>query len=83
MDHKTSTLQGLSSVPSETYSIMLYQTTGEIQTQWTSDSKEEIMKLWEMEKNQQDEFTEMDDYLVLYEDDEWIEDYTITDEQRE
>ena len=65
-----------------TYSILLYQTSGEIQNQYTSDSKEEIMKLWELEKNQQGEFTEMDDYLVLYEDEEWIDDYTITDTQR-
>ena len=62
---------------------MLYQTSGEIQNQYTSDSKEEILELWELEKNQQGEFTEMDDYLVLFEDEEAIDYYTITDEQRE
>lgn len=66
-----------------TYSILLYQTTGEVQTQFTSDSKEEIMKLWELEKNQQDEFTEMDEVLWLMKDDEQIDSYEITDEQRE
>ena len=66
-----------------TYRIILNQTTGESQTQWTSESLEEIMKLWEEEKNEQDKFSKTDMELVLYKDDEVIDDYEIIDAQRE
>ncbi|MDA9641255.1 hypothetical protein N9T01_00660 [bacterium] len=66
-----------------TYRIILNQTTGESQTQWTSESLEEIMKLWEEEKNEQDKFSKIDMELVLYKDDEITEDYEIIDAQRE
>lgn len=33
-----------------TYTIILNKTTGESQTQWSSESHEKIMKLWEEEK---------------------------------
>ena len=66
-----------------TYRIILNQTTGESQTQWTSESLEEIMKLWEEEKNEQDKFSKIDMDLVLYKDDEVIDDYEIIDAQRE
>ena len=65
------------------YRIILNQTTGESQTQWTSESLEEIMKLWEEEKNEQDKFSKIDMDLVLYKDDEVIDDYEIIDAQRE
>ncbi|MDP7995711.1 MAG: hypothetical protein RAK21_12150 [Synechococcus sp. SP2 MAG] len=65
------------------YRIILNQTTGESQTQWTSESIEEIMKLWEEEKNEQDKFSKIDMDLVLYKDDEVIDDYEIIDAQRE
>lgn len=64
------------------YSILLYQTTGEIQTYWTSDSLEEIKRLWEESKAEQDEYTEVDEELVLYHDEEVLEDYQIVDSQR-
>ena len=65
------------------YSIILNQTTGVTQTQWTSESYDEIMKYWEEEKNEQDKFSKIDMELVLYKDDEVIDDYEIIDAQRE
>jgi len=41
----------------KTYKIILKKTTEETQTQWSSESHEEIMKLWEEEKNEQDKFS--------------------------
>ena len=65
------------------YTIILNKTTGEKQTQWSSESQEEILKLWEEEKNEQDKFSKTDMELVLYKDDEVIDDYEIIDAQRE
>ena len=65
------------------YTIILNKTTGETQTQWSSESYEEIMKLWEEEKNEQDKFSKTDMELVIYKDDEVIDDYEIIDAQRE
>lgn len=66
-----------------TYTIILSKTTGEMQTQWSSESHEEIMKLWEEEKTEQDKFNKIDMELVLYKDNEVIDDYEIIDAQRE
>ena len=66
-----------------TYTIILNKTNGETQTQLSSESHEEIMKLWEEEKNEQDKFSKIDMELVLYKDDEVIDDYEIIDAQRE
>ena len=66
-----------------TYRIILNQTTGESQTECTSESYDEIMKLWEDEKAEQDKFSKMDMELVLYKDDEVIDDYEIIDAQRQ
>jgi hypothetical protein len=66
-----------------TYTIILHQTTGGSQTEWTSESYDEIMKYWEEEKNEQDKFSKIDMELVLYKDDEVIDDYEIIDAQRE
>lgn len=65
------------------YTIILNKTTGETQTQWSSEAHEEIMKLWEEEKNEQDKFSKIDMELVLYEDDKILDDYEIIDAQRE
>ncbi len=65
------------------YTIILNKTTGETQTQWSSEAREEIMKLWEEEKNEQDKFSKIDMELVLYEDDKVLDDYEIIDAQRE
>ena len=43
-----------------TYKVVLYKTTGETQTQWSSESHEEIMKLWEEEKTEQDKFSKIE-----------------------
>ena len=66
-----------------TYRIILNQTTGASQTERTSESYDEIMKHWEDEKNEQDKFSKTDMELVLYKDDEVIDDYEIIDAQRE
>ena len=66
-----------------TYKIVLNQTTGESQTEWTSESYDEIMKYWEEEKIEQDKFSKIDMELVLYKDDEVMDDYEIIDAQRE
>ena len=66
-----------------TYRIVLNQTTGESQTEWTSESYDEIMKYWEEEKIEQDKFSKIDMELVLYKDDEVMDDYEIIDAQRE
>ena len=66
-----------------TYKIILHQTTGGPQTEYTSESYDEIIKHWEEEKNEQDKFSKIDMELVLYKDDEIIDDYEIIDAQRE
>ena len=66
-----------------TYRIILNQTSGESKTECTSESHDEIMKLWEEEKIEQDKFSKMDMELVLYKGDEVIDDYEIIDAQRE
>ena len=65
------------------YTIILNKTTGETQTQWSSESQEEIMKLWEEEKNEQDKFSKVDMELILYKGDQVIDDYETIDAQRE
>ncbi|MDC0257098.1 hypothetical protein OAK25_02980 [Synechococcus sp. AH-551-P10] len=52
-------------------------------TTYESESYDEIMKLWQDEKSEQDKFSKMDMELVLYKDDEVIDDYEIIDAQRE
>ena len=56
-----------------TYIIILNKTNGETQTQWSSESQEEIMKLWEEEKIEQDKFSKIDMELGLYKDDEVLD----------
>ena len=65
------------------YTIILNKTTGDSENQWSSESHDEIMKLWEEERNEQDKFSKIDMELVLYKDDEVIDDYEIIDAQRE
>ena len=64
------------------YRINLYQNTGETQFQWESESLEEITKLWNQEKSQQDEFTEFDEELLLYKGEELIDSYIIPESQK-
>ena len=65
------------------YLICLYQTTGEIQTVYTSDSLEEITKLWKQECQAEDEYSEFDERLALYLDGELLESYLIPDSQKD
>ena len=66
-----------------TYTIILNKTNGKTQTQCSPESHEEIMKLWEEEKNEQDKFSKIDMELILYKHDEVIDEYEIIDAQRE
>ena len=66
-----------------TYRIILNQTTGESQAECTFESYDEIIKLWEEENDEQDKFSKIDMELVLYKDDEVMDDYEIIDAQRE
>ena len=66
-----------------TYKIILNQTTGETKTQCSSESHEEIMKLWQVEKNEQYKFSKIVMDLVLYKDDEVLDDYEMIDAQQE
>lgn len=65
------------------YKIILNQTIGETKTQCSSESHEEIMKLWQVEKNEQDKFSKIVMDLVLYKDDEVLDDYEMIDAQQE
>ena len=71
------------------YAIHLHQSTGETQTQDTSDSKEQILIDWDYWKAQLDLYTEFDDELTLRQstsgfesDDEMIDCYIIPNSQR-
>ena len=49
--------------------IHLHQSTGEVQTVFTSESREEITELWKQECSATDEYTSLDELLTLsYED---------------
>ena len=45
--------------------IHLHQSTGEIQTVFSSESRDEITQLWEQECAEDDEYTEIDVLLTL------------------
>ena len=70
------------------YAIILHQSTGENQTVFTSDSLEEITKLWEQEKALDDEYSENDEELTLRQssdgiNSEMIECYLIPESQKD
>ena len=62
--------------------IHLHQSSGEIQTVFDSESKEEILKLWKQECEAEDEYTELDELLTLSDDDVVIEKYHIPESQQ-
>ena len=64
------------------FSIHLHQSTGEIQTVFTSDSRDEITQLWEQECSLDDEYTEFDVLLTLSFRDVVFDSYLITTEQQ-
>ena len=64
------------------FSIQLHQSTGEIQTVFTSDSRDEITQLWAQECAADDEYTEFDVLLTLSFRDVVFDSYLITTEQQ-
>lgn len=64
------------------YYIHLYQSSGEIQTVFTSESRDEILQLWAQECAADDEYTEFDEQLTLSNEEIVMESYTIPDSQR-
>ena len=63
--------------------IHLHQSTGEIQTVFSSSSKDEILKLWAQECATDDEYTELDELLTLSDDDIVIDTYQIPASQQD
>ena len=64
------------------FSIQLHQSTGEIQTVFTSDSRDEITQLWAQECALDDEYTEFDILLTLSFRDVVFDSYLISPEQQ-
>ncbi len=62
--------------------IHLHQETGEIQTVFSSESRDEITKLFTQECDATDEYTDIDELLTLSEDDVVYDWYHITVEQQ-
>ena len=62
--------------------IHLHQSSGEIQTVFSSESKEEITQLWKQECSVDDEYTELDEKLTLSLNDDVIDSYQITESQQ-
>jgi hypothetical protein len=57
--------------------IHLHQSTGEIQTVFTSESRDEITQLWQQECSVEDEHTELDVLLTLSYNDVVFDSYLI------
>jgi len=64
------------------FSIHLHQSTGEIQTVFTSESRDEILNLWVQERDADDEYTEFDVLLTLSYRDVVFDSHLITPEQQ-
>ena len=64
------------------FHIHLHQSSGEIQTVFTSESKEEITQLWKQECEADDEYTFLDELLTLSLNDDVIESYQIPESQQ-
>ena len=63
--------------------IHLHQSSGEIQTVFTSESRDEIIQLWEQECNAVDEYTSLDVLLTLSYRDVVFDSYLIPASQQE
>ena len=63
--------------------IHLHQSTGEVQTVFTSESKEEILELWKQECEVEDEYTEFDELLTLSYEDVVFDSYLILESQQD
>ena len=62
--------------------IHLHQSSGEIQTVFTSESKDEILELWNQECSVDDEYTSLDELLILSNDGDVIDSYRILESQQ-
>ena len=65
------------------FTIHLHQSTGEIQTVFDSESREEITQLWEQECSAQNEYTPCDEFLTLSCNDVVFDSYLIPASQQE
>ena len=63
--------------------IHLHQSTGEVQTVFTSENKEEILELWKQECSVTDEYTEVDEMLTLSYEDVVFDSYLIPESQQD
>ena len=63
--------------------IHLYQSTGEIQTVFTSESRDEIIQLWAQECAVYDEYTPLDVLLTLSYRDVVFDSYLIPESQQD
>ena len=59
--------------------IHLYQSTGEVQTVFTSESRDEITRLWEQECGLEGEYTPCDELLTLSYGEVVFDSYLITE----
>ena len=64
------------------FAIHLHQSTGEVQTVFTSESREEITQLWKQECSVTDEYTPLDELLTLSYEDVVFDSYLILDSQQ-
>ena len=62
--------------------IHLHQSSGEIQTVFTSDSRDEVLEIWAQECAVDDEYTEFDVLLTLSYRDVVFDSYLIPAEQQ-
>ena len=62
--------------------IHLHQSSGEIQTVFTSESRDEILNLWVQERDVDDEYTELDVLLTLSYRDVVFDSYLIPESQQ-
>ena len=62
--------------------IHLHQTTGEIQTEFESESFDAVVAEYNLLKSQTDEFTTFDEYLSLWYEDIMFDEFLIPDENK-
>ena len=63
--------------------IQLHQSTGEVQTVFTSESRDDITRLWEQECSAEGEYTSCDELLTLSYGDVVFDSYLIPEAQQD
>ncbi len=63
--------------------IHLHQSSGEVQTVFTSESRDEITQLWNQECSTIDEYTPLDELLTLSYNDVVFDSYLIPESQQQ